>query len=37
VALSRSRISAAEYPAFRAFCEKTDRDLGQVVTFTVGK
>lgn len=37
VALKKSRISAAEYPAFRAFCEEVDRALGQRVTYTVGK
>jgi hypothetical protein len=37
VALKKARISAAEYPAFRAFCEEVDRALGQRVTYTVGK
>ena len=35
--LKKSRVSAAEYPAFRAFCEEVDRALGQRVTYTVGK
>ncbi|MBL0195461.1 MAG: DUF3857 domain-containing protein [Myxococcales bacterium] len=34
VALKKSRIAAAEYPAFRAFCEEVDRALGQRVTYT---
>ena len=37
VAITRSRIPAAEYAAFRTFCEQADRDLGQSLTFTVGK
>lgn len=37
VALTKPRISAGEYSAFRAFCEQADRDLGQSVTYTVGK
>jgi len=37
VALTRSRIPAAEYAAFRAFCEQIDRELGQSLTYTVGK
>lgn len=37
VAITKSRISAAEYPAFRQFCEQADKDLGQVVTYQVGK
>ena len=37
VAITKSRISAAEYGAFRAFCEQADRELGQSLTFTVGK
>ena len=37
VAITRSRIPAAEYGAFRAFCEQADRELGQSLTFTVGK
>jgi len=37
VAITQSRIAAADYAAFRAFCEQADRDLGQSVTFTVGK
>jgi tetratricopeptide (TPR) repeat protein len=37
VAVTKSRISAAEYGAFRTFCEQADRELGQSLTFTVGK
>ena len=37
VAITKSRIPAAEYAAFRAFCEQVDRELGQSLTFTVGK
>lgn len=37
VAITKSRISASEYAAFRAFCEQADRELGQSLTFTVGK
>lgn len=37
VAITRSRIPAAEYPAFRAFCERADRELGQSLTYTVSK
>ncbi|MFO0734433.1 MAG: DUF3857 domain-containing protein [Labilithrix sp.] len=37
IALSKSRISASEYAAFRAFCEQVDRELGQSVTYSVGK
>ncbi|MEA2750756.1 MAG: hypothetical protein QOI41_4899, partial [Myxococcales bacterium] len=37
VGITRSRISAAEYGAFRTFCEQADRELGQSLTFTVGK
>jgi transglutaminase-like putative cysteine protease/Flp pilus assembly protein TadD len=33
VTLSATRISAADYPAFRAFCEKADRALGQRLTY----
>jgi hypothetical protein len=29
VVLSRTRIAAADYPAFRAWCEAVDRALGQ--------
>jgi transglutaminase-like putative cysteine protease len=32
VTLSKTRISVAEYPAFRAFCEEVDRSLGQRAT-----
>lgn len=37
VAITKSRISVAEYAAFRTFCERADRELGQSLTFTVGK
>lgn len=37
VAVKKSRVSAAEYPAFRAFCEEVDRALGQRVGYTVAK
>jgi hypothetical protein len=37
VGITKSRISAAEYGDFRAFCERADRELGQSLTFTVGK
>jgi transglutaminase-like putative cysteine protease len=37
VAITKSRISAAEYPAFRAFCEQADKDLGQSVSYSIGK
>jgi len=37
VAITRSRIAASEYPAFRTFCENADRELGQTLTFTVNK
>jgi len=32
VTLSQTRISAGQYPAFRAWCEKVDRALGQRAT-----
>jgi transglutaminase-like putative cysteine protease len=32
--LDRSRVTAAEYAAFRAYCEQADRALGQRVVFT---
>ncbi len=32
VALTRTRITPAEYPEFRAFCEQVDRALGQRAT-----
>jgi tetratricopeptide (TPR) repeat protein len=34
VTLSKTRIAAAEYPAFRAWCEQVDRALGQRATVT---
>lgn len=37
VALTKPRIAATEYPAFRSFCEQADRDLGQTLTYTVTK
>jgi tetratricopeptide (TPR) repeat protein/transglutaminase-like putative cysteine protease len=37
VAITKSRIPVAQYAAFRAFCEQADRELGQSLTFTVGK
>jgi cellulose synthase operon protein C len=37
VALTKPRIAASEYPAFRAFCEQADKDLGQTLTYTVTK
>ena len=37
VALTKARIPATEYPAFRAFCEQADKDLGQTLTYTVAK
>jgi hypothetical protein len=37
VSLTKSRIGAGEYAAFRQFCEQADRDLGQTVTYTLGK
>ena len=37
VAITKSRIPASEYAAFRAFCEQVDRELGQTVTYTVSK
>jgi cellulose synthase operon protein C len=35
VTLVKTRIVAAEYPAFRAWCEEVDRALGQRATVTV--
>ena len=37
VVLSKSRIPATEYAAFRAFCQQADRDLGQTLTYSVSK
>src|SRR5207248_3027231 len=37
VAVAKSRITASEYAAFRQFCEQADKDLGQSVTYTLGK
>lgn len=36
-ALTKSRIPANEYGAFRAFCERIDQELGQTLTYTVAK
>ena len=35
IAMTKTRIPAAEYAAFRAWCEAADRALGQRVVFTV--
>jgi uncharacterized protein DUF3858 len=35
VALTKTRIAVAEYPAFRAWCEEVDRALGQRATVAV--
>jgi len=35
VTLSQTRVSAAEYPAFRAWCEKVDRALGLRATVAI--
>jgi tetratricopeptide (TPR) repeat protein/transglutaminase-like putative cysteine protease len=35
VILSRTRVAASEYPAFRAWCEEVDRGLGQRATVTL--
>jgi tetratricopeptide (TPR) repeat protein len=35
VTLEKTRIAAAEYPAFRAWCEQVDRALGQRATVTL--
>jgi transglutaminase-like putative cysteine protease len=35
VALTKTRIAAGEYPAFRAWCEEVDRALGQRATVAV--
>jgi cellulose synthase operon protein C len=37
VTITKSRIPAKEYAAFRAFCEQVDRELGQTLTYTVSK
>ncbi len=37
VAITKTRISAAEYPAFRAFCESADRALGQRLVISASK
>jgi transglutaminase-like putative cysteine protease len=33
IVIDRARVTAAEYPAFRAFCETADRALGQRVVY----
>ena len=33
IVIDRARVSAAEYPGFRAFCEAADRALGQRVVY----
>jgi hypothetical protein len=35
VTLTKTRIDASEYPAFRAWCEEVDRALGQRATVSV--
>jgi hypothetical protein len=35
VTLTKTRIDASEYPAFRAWCEEVDRVLGQRATVSV--
>jgi hypothetical protein len=35
VTLAKTRITASEYPAFRAWCEEVDRQLGQRATVTL--
>jgi tetratricopeptide (TPR) repeat protein len=35
VTLAKTRVTAGEYPAFRAFCEQVDRALGQRATVVV--
>ncbi len=35
VTVTKSRVSVREYPAFRAFCEQADRELGQSLTYTL--
>jgi hypothetical protein len=37
VSVTKSRIAASEYAAFRQFCEQADKDLGQTVTYSLGK
>ena len=37
VAIQKTRISVAEYPAFRAFCESADRALGQRLVLSASK
>jgi hypothetical protein len=37
VTITKTRITAAEYPAFRSFCESADRALGQRLVVSAGK
>lgn len=37
VALTAPRVKVSDYGAFRAFCEQADRELGQSLTYTVGR
>jgi hypothetical protein len=32
--MTKTRIGAGEYPAFRAWCEASDRALGQRLTYS---
>ncbi len=34
IAITKTRITAAEYPKFRAYCEEVDRALGQRLVYT---
>jgi hypothetical protein len=36
VAVTKTRVTAAEYPVFRAWCEQVDRALGQRLVLTLG-
>ena len=36
VAVAKTRITAVEYPAFRAWCEQVDRALGQRLVLSLG-
>lgn len=36
VTMKKTRITAAEYPAFRAWCEQVDKALGQRLVFKMG-
>jgi hypothetical protein len=37
ITLSKTRVRADEYPAFRAFCEEVDRALGQRLVYSAAK